>query len=356
MPLNLNTYAKLFNYAKIYLVADGDEQMVEIKKFLYLFFALFFFSACPKKNIEPIPTPTEAPPVFQALCAPTAWQVGQNQGSINFGGRARTYELHLPKSYDGKNRIPAVISFHGGGGQGKDQRDLTHFEAVGADAGFVTVYPDGVEKSWNSAHDSANYAEINNIDDVGFARALIDELHGKYCIDPKKIYVSGFSNGSSFSHRLGCELSDKIAALAPISGPLPTTIQPECRPKRKIPILVMHGKTDPRSPYMGGSTTSGHKNLSVDATVSFWMQVNGCQTPANKIEYFDSLLDGTNVVQTTYSSCLEGTQVVLFTIEGGGHTWPMGFQYLPVSIIGVTSQEINATSIIWNFFKNFSLN
>ena len=281
--------------------------------------------------------------------------------SIIFAGLERTYHIHIPipASYDKANPIPLLIVLHGGGGTGEGMVKLTQegFNRLSYKEGFIVVYPDGIEKHWNDGRENMSYrAYREKIDDVGFISALIDHLAKEYNIDIKRVYVTGISNGAIMSFRLGCELSEKIAAIALVAGSMPENMHSQCSPSTSLSVLIISNTSDPLVPWGGGEIRLGlrrfGKVLSVPETVKFWSTHNQCSSPPNIFWEPDrDPKDGTRVRKELYNQCREGTQVVLYVIEGGGHTWPGGHQYLPEWIIGKTSRDMDANEVIWDFFK-----
>jgi polyhydroxybutyrate depolymerase len=223
--------------------------------------------------------------------------------------------------------------------------------------GFIVVYPDGIEKHWNDGRENVNYrAHREKIDDVGFISALIDHLAKQYHTDVKRVYATGVSNGAMMSFRLACELSEKISAVAPVAGSMPENMPSKCTPSRPIPVLMISHTEDPLVPWGGGEIRFGLRRfgrvLSVGETVTFWATHNQCSSPPNITWGPDKdSKDGTRVRKESYHPCRESSEVVLYAIEGGGHTWPGGDQYLPEWIIGKTSRDIDANEVIWSFFK-----
>lgn len=230
--------------------------------------------------------------------------------------------------------------------------------------GFIVVYPDGIDLNWNDGRmdeEANDRAHRENIDDVGFISALIDSMISNYNIDPKRVYVTGISNGAIMSYRLACELTYKITAIAPVDGNIPLMLLPECSPSRSISVLAINNINDPLVPYDGGNIYGSirranlGKVLSVDESILFWVNWNKCSPNPVITEVPDrDLKDGTKVIRKQYLNGTEGTEVILFSIDGGGHTWPGGFQYLPVAIIGRTCRDFDANEVIWSFFKNHS--
>jgi polyhydroxybutyrate depolymerase len=174
--------------------------------------------------------------------------------SIIFAGLERTYRIHMPPSYDKSTPLPLLIALHGGGGSGEKMEELTlrGFNRLSDKEGFIVVYPDGIEKHWNDGRENVKYrAHREKIDDVGFISALIDYLVKQYNIDIKQVYATGISNGAMMSFRLGCELSEKIAAIAPVAGSMPENLPTRCSPSRSISVLIISNTEDPLVPWGG---------------------------------------------------------------------------------------------------------
>lgn len=279
--------------------------------------------------------------------------------SIIFAGLERTYRIHMPPSYDKSTPLPLLIALHGGGGTGENMEELTlgGFNRLSDKEGFVAVYPDGIEKHWNDGRENVSYrAHQEKIDDVGFISALIDHLAKQSNIDTKRVYATGISNGAIMSFRLGCELSEKIAAIASVAGSMPEKLPTRCLPSRSISALIISNTEDPLVPWGGGEIRFGLRRfgrvLSIPETVKFWSTHDQCSSsPLITWEPDKDPKDGTRVRKESYNQCRESSEVLLYAIEGGGHTWPGGHQYLPEWIIGKTSRDIDANEVIWDFFK-----
>jgi len=234
---------------------------------------------------------------------------------------------------------------------------LGGFNILSDKEGFAVVYPDGVEKHWNDGRKKVRYrSHREKIDDIGFISALIDHLVKERNIDKRRIYITGISNGAMMSNRLACELAGKIAAIAPVAGNMPYDLLPHCSPSRPVSVLMISGTNDSMIPWEGGEARFKRfefgKVLSVAETIKFWVAHNRCKpTPDITWEPDSNPQDGTRVRKETYGGCREGTEVILYAIEGGGHTWPRGLQYLPERIVGKTSDDIDANKVIWSFFK-----
>lgn len=287
--------------------------------------------------------------------------------SIVIGGLKRTWLIHVPSSYDLNKPMPLLIVLHGGGGTGRNMVKLTQggFDKISDKKGFVVIYPDGIEKHWNDgrrSEETGYRAHKENIDDVGFISALIDHLINKMNIDPKRVYVTGMSNGAIMTYRLACRLSGKIAAIAPVAGNIPQNIFKSCAPSNPVSVLAINSTNDPLVPFSGGNVTGPYgmkklgKVISTEESVMFWVNNNNCSVnPIITLEPDNDPMDGTRVRRKEYKNGKNNSEVVLFVIEGGGHTWPGGYQYLGKQIIGNTSHDINATKVICDFFEKHSL-
>ena len=254
---------------------------------------------------------------------------------------------------------PLLMVLHGGGGTNRGMLRLTQnrFNTLADQDGFFVVYPQGIDKSWNDGRtDKISGAHRQGIDDVGFLGALIDHLIDRYPIDERRIFVTGISNGGLMSYRLGCSLPDKIRAIAPVTAQIPVAITPLCRSESAVSLVVFNGTEDPLVPYNGGQIKVLRRQrgavLSTDETIRIWRQKNRCTAKARIAHLQDTADDGTRVTKIEYDRCQADAKVVLFRIEGGGHTWPGGRQYLPVGVIGLTSRDINACDEIWDFFNS----
>ena len=268
--------------------------------------------------------------------------------SILWNGRTRFYNIHIPDGYNGITPVPLVIALHGGGGNARSMEEKTGFSNLSDEKGFVIVYPEGTGRfkhrflTWNAGY-CCGYALENNIDDVGFIKELIKTLEEKFNIDSNRIYITGHSNGAMLTYRVGAELSDIVAAIAPVAGAIPKNILNLSTPSKPVSVLVISGTDDPLIPWNGGDIKGPffHRNLgkvlSVPDSVAYWVAYNNCNSSPN-ITYLPDKdpNDGTLVCKKVYSGGDNGTEVILYTIEGGGHTWPGGSQYWPKKFIGAT--------------------
>ena len=277
--------------------------------------------------------------------------------NITFDGVARNFIVYLPSGYNNSGKTPLIFAIHGGSGTPEGMINLANFKTIADRDKVVLVYPEGVQKNWNDGRPTApNQLGIN---DVGFFNQMCDYMINNYSVDAKKIYATGISNGGFMSTRLGCELSNRIAAIAVNAATIEaTTIAPNCKPNRPVPALYIHGTTDPLVPFLGGQITAGGTAggtiLSHFQAIDKWVTINGCNPTPTVTDLPDIANDGTTIKQRVYSGGANGSEVVSYVVLNGGHTWPQGYQYLNEAIIGKTSQDMNACEVIWTFFKRFS--
>jgi polyhydroxybutyrate depolymerase len=257
--------------------------------------------------------------------------------ATSFGGVDYGYVVHLPPSYDGSTRTPLVLNWHGYTSNAMQQQAFTGFDVAGDEQGFIVVYPNSPDASWNGG---ACCGSAPMRDDVGFARALVAEISGKACIDAKRVYSTGMSNGGFMSFRLGCEAADLFAAIAPVAGKIGVA---NCHPARPIPLLAIHGTSDTLVPYGTGGLSADM--LTVPDTVKKWAELDACTKGPDKI--FEQ---GTAHCDA-WSGCGSGATVALCTVEGGGHCWP-GQSFCPY---GTGTLDIDASRHIAAFFKSFKL-
>ena len=277
--------------------------------------------------------------------------------NMTFNGMERSYLIFTPSSYDPDIPTPLVVGLHGGGSDSEGMQNFSAFNRVGEEEGFLVVYPDAYEKNWNDGRNADHPAHIENIDDVGFIRILIANLRQEYNIDISRIYLTGASNGAMMTYRMACEATDLFAAFAPVIGNLPKPLKNTCTPSGPAPMIIMNGTDDPLVPYDGGPVTGGNKDLgkvlSTNDTMNIWINNNGCSsTLTESLTINDKKLDGTELYIYEYSTDCRNHPVKLYKFDGAGHTWPGGAQYLSRWMIGKVSEEIDATEVIWDFFKS----
>jgi polyhydroxybutyrate depolymerase len=274
--------------------------------------------------------------------------------SIDVNGATREFLLHTPANLPPNKPVPLVLVFHGGGGQARNMARFTHFDAVADRESFFVAYPESLNRQWNDTRG------LSPADDVAFIRALIAHLARTHPVNARRIYATGISNGGFFSIRLACDLTDKIAAIASVAATMPTTLLPVCKPSRPISVLYLEGDEDPLVPIEGGRIgaklrKNRGENISLAAAAKFWREFDGTVPSAKAEEFPDRAHDGTHVRRETWSGGKQQTEVVVYTIAGGGHTWPGGIQYLPKILVGKVSRQIDGTQVIWDFFRTKSI-
>ena len=269
--------------------------------------------------------------------------------TLKTGGTLRSYWLVSPEGLDRTKPAPLLMVLHGSAGSGEDMMAVTRrgFEQLAAKEKFVLVYPDALERRWND--------QGGIVDDVGILLAVVDKLVAAGMVDKNRVYATGISNGGMMAQRLACEQAERIAGIATVAGGLPEPLLATCKPVRPLPVLVIHGTDDPIVPWAGGAVAGFEdfgKVLSARETAGFWAANNRCGDGGVIMPEPDrDPRDGTRVKMEVFASCPAGAAVKLAAIEGGGHTWPGGYQYLPERFIGRTSQDVDANMLIWNFFK-----
>jgi len=268
---------------------------------------------------------------------------------IKVGDTTRSYLLYVPENLPDKP-VPLVLVFHGGGGKAANMPSFTKFDHVADENGFIVAYPESINKSWSDTRG------LSPADDVGFIRTLIANLSRSRKIDSKRIYATGISNGGFFSQRLACDLTDKFAAVASVAATMPETLVPLCKPSQPISVMFMHGTKDPLVHIDGGTILRDRgSNVSLAAASSFWRKWDQTSSKPQTKDWPDEAHDGTTVHRDIYGDGKEGSEVVVYTIEGGGHTWPGGPQYLPKMMVGKASKNLDATAVIWEFFSKHKL-
>lgn len=280
-------------------------------------------------------------------CEANTLAPGDTTVTITSGSMSRTYNLHVPPTYDATKAVPLVLNFHGFTSDPTQQALFSDMNTKADAEGFIVAYPTGISNSFNAGA-CCGVAKDNDIDDVGFARDIVHDITTNGCIDQNRVYATGMSNGGFMTHRLACEASDVFAAFAPVAGVLgiPDT---DCNPTRPVPIMQFHGTADPLVPY-DGSALLGFQ--SVPDTMQGWVDRDGCdpkpkQTFQNGAAHCD-----------TWSGCDSGVEVTLCTIDGMGHCWPgsqLGVTICPALNLGPGSLDISANDQMWDFFQRFPM-
>ncbi len=275
---------------------------------------------------------------------------GSHALTLEHGGETRAYRLYVPEGYDARKPVPLVFAFHGGGPRGTAltaERGLG-FNPFADKHGFLVCYPEGVEHHWNDGRVSPRFPKKEQ-DDVGFVRELLARLEKEFKVDPDRVFATGNSNGGFFSHRLGWELSDKLAAVAPSAGTLGKNVVEKFAPKHPVHVLHLHGTDDPAVPFKGGPVIgNGGECVSAADVVGLWVKANGCAAKSKVEDLPKTTDDKTKVRRETWAAGPKGAEVVLLTIEGHGHNFPG--RAGAGEAAGPSTKEVNGAEVVWAFF------
>lgn len=287
-----------------------------------------------------------------------------NTVTMEHGGFERTFDYYVPPSYDDSEAVPLVFSFHGLGRDPAEQQKLTRLVFLAEEEGFIVVFPastalegdhevlpalPNANIQWNiGLPRSLQYFE--DVDDVGFVEATIDYLADEYNIDKTQVYATGFSNGAMFSYYLAAKIPDKIAGIGAVGAGAPFNIAEIKEELKPVSVIIIMGTEDPIVPFEGIESFF----MSAEATAAFWVEINGI-TSEPQVKYLDPIKDDdpTRIKRTAWTEGLDDTAVILYTVEGGGHTWPGGHQYFPEEFIGLTSQQLDGSAAIWKDFVEY---
>lgn len=278
--------------------------------------------------------------------------------AIEVGGRERTYHLHLPPHHSKATPAPLVVALHGRGGTGEGFDQSTNGQVVReADRrGYIVVFPEGIDKGWNDGRPpvSDRDRDRSGVDDVAFVSALVDRIDTDHGVDRSRVYAMGISNGGFMSLRLAIDLSDRFAAVAAVAASVTKVMEPLV-PKRPVAVVFVNGTADPLVPFGGGQVRVLGRDrgevLSTDDSVRWWVGHDRCAVSPSARALPDTATDdGATVRVEAHEGCADGSAVVLYRVEGGGHTWPGGAQYLPKAVVGTVCRDIDATSEIFDFF------
>ncbi len=326
----------------------------------------------------------------------------ETREKIDVDNVSRTYVVHLPRGYDQQQHYPVVILLHARNQDADDMARLTHFNQLAEKDGIIAVYPNATRGQWNigvrpeqssspmqrrgggrrggwggggggwpggggggypgggggggypgggqsgGENPESNRNRPEPADDVAFLNQMLDALALKYSVDTRRIYATGLEDGGFMALRMGCNMADRVAAIAPVAASLPKTMI--CIPSRAVSALFINGTDDPIVPDNGGTYKPGQFHvLSAEDTAKAWAKFDRCaEKPAqDKIPPLQK--SGKETKTYTYSGCQDNAQVVLYSVKGGGNTWPGGEQYMTEKEVGKTSDAINANDALWSF-------
>jgi len=288
-------------------------------------------------------SPPRAPLRASTLPPPgcvTAPAAGSSDNSVLVGRLVRTYTLHVPPHGRAGWRYPLLLAFHGSGGNGRGMAADTELSTLADEHAFIVVYPDGTKGGfWNVGPYSDTTA-----DDVAFISQLIDVLSQRLCIDHRRIFATGISEGGGMAHRLACDLALRIAAIGPVAGGY---IDTACHPQRPVSVIAFHGTADPLVPYHGGRlrcrTVKGcapGRLPDIPTWARGWAFLDGCRQGPTVF------MHAQDVTAVRYTRCHGHAEVQLYTIRDGDHAWPGP---------GTGTPTIDASELMWSFFVDHPL-
>ncbi len=282
----------------------------------------------------------------------TAANAGGISRRIDVHGQARTYELYVPSGASQSEPAALVIALHGGFGQGKTMAAATGFSQLADHEGFLVAYPDGLRRRWRDGRTMPSGMVAEEADDIAFMSALIDDAAKLHPLDARRIYATGISNGAIFSNYLAAKLSDRIAAIAPVAGGIASEAAADFHPAVPVSVLIINGREDPLVPYDGGAVAKTRGSIiSTERAARLWLEADDLHgEPQVRTVAAEKAGDCREEWQT-WSGGRNGSAVTLVALAGGGHTWPGGTQYLPKAIVGAVCPELDASRVIWDFFR-----
>lgn len=269
---------------------------------------------------------------------------GSYTAGILFDDLERIYRIYIPESYpEAEDPVPLVFVLHGAGDIAPNIELATGFSDLAEEAGFIAIYPQGVNGLWNAGQDDEDIAAV---DDTAFILKILEDMTDRLNLDTGRVYVTGFSMGAMMAYRLGCELEDEIAAIAAVGSPFPAFVQPLCEEAAPVSVLMMHGTADNVVPGDGRSATF----MSIPQSFGFWMEHNECSEEEESLvsqDFEAHPMDGSAVEANAAVICADDTEVWLYAVIGGEHNWP-GAR----GLVQRQPFQFNATETIWSFFAD----
>ena len=291
-----------------------------------------------------------------AIIGLTPLPPGTHEIALRYDGRDRSYLVTIPPQARKGRPLPVVLNFHGGGSDAGGERHYTRMDDLAGRQGFVAVYPNGAGTfshflTWN-AGTCCGYAQEHNVDDVGFALAVLDDLARRLEIDSRRVYATGISNGGMMAYRLAVEASRRIAAIAPVAGGMVVT---SFRPTRPVPVMHFHSVDDPRAPFEGGpGFNPGIVHPNIESVIARWARFDGCDPMPRAAARRRGA--GQTATELRYGGCRGATDVVLWKLTGAGHVWPGGRDtVLTRARLGPGTALVDANAQMWRFFMGHPL-
>jgi polyhydroxybutyrate depolymerase len=258
-----------------------------------------------------------------------------HRAELLVGDSVRTFRLFVPRDLRRQERAPLVLAIHGTGGSGAGFGSETDLDRLAARDGFLVAYPDAAVGNWAEGCDCSR-ADRLGINDTGFVRILIDSLSRRFPVDRARVYAVGFSQGGLFVQRLACEMADRIAAVASVAAPISGPLAERCGPAAPVSVLVMMGTLDDAYRYEGQGQGQ-RATLGARATVGLWRMLDRCEGSAVVTSLPDRVADGTTVLEERWPTCAGGSEVALYTVDGGRHAWS-------------PSRDVNTSELVAAFF------
>jgi polyhydroxybutyrate depolymerase len=291
--------------------------------------------------------------IYLGVVALTAFAADSGRPGERFlmvDGVERRYLMHVPPDWAKQTQGAVILMLHGAGGT-PEHAGASDLNRYADRKGFLVVYPEGLDHAWNDGRPISG----RTADDVAFLSALIDELVQKYSANPRRVYVTGISNGGFMSFTLACRISDKIAGIAPVAASMGVGQMEGCHPRHSISVMMINGTADPIVRFDGGQTLhgKGSESESVRKVVEFWRsQVCGSkQVPVKHESLPDVDRSDGSTVEVERVQCPDG-EVVTYAVKGGGHTWPGTPQYMPRAVVGNVNRDFSASAAIVDFFSS----
>ena len=293
------------------------------------------------------------PALLFLLAAASAFAAGDLR--LMHEGVERSYDLHVPASYQAGSLVPLLVALHGRSGSAARMEELTDFNLRADQYGFMVVYPETMRATWNYLHGISGYQPRPN--DSEFLLGLVETLAGEYSIDTDRVYVAGISNGGYMAQRLACYAPERFAGFASVAAGGYGAMALDCKEYSPVNILYIHGTEDALVPWQGLQIENANGNqelvaMSITDSLKFWSRRNHCGQDVLRQQLpqgGDS--PGTSVQFLTARECRADAEVSLYAVIGGGHNWPGNRSVIPPDVAGAVNMDIHASDVILSFFR-----